>query len=112
MKIIQAIIIILIWAIPIFSIRKTYKKMDNEEKQDVKDELKNPSFLLFVFSCIGFQVFITGNISDIKLLQHIGAGLVFIGFVSGCVGAFRQRFFKKGIGLMLAGGIGAVIYFI
>ncbi|MEH7324305.1 hypothetical protein V7200_02405 [Cytobacillus firmus] len=86
--------------------------MDNEEKQDVKDELKNPSFLLFVFTCIGFQLFITGNISGNKIMQHIGAGLVFSGFVSGCVGAFRQRNFKKGIGSMLAGGIGAVIYFI
>ncbi|MCM3708005.1 MULTISPECIES: hypothetical protein [Cytobacillus] len=110
MKIIQAFIIILIWSIPIFSIRKAYKKMKYEEKRDVKNELKNLSFLLLVFTCIGFQVFITGNISEIKLLQHIGVGLVFIGFVSGCVGTFRQRHFKKGIGLMLAGAVGAVIY--
>lgn len=113
MIIIQDILIILIWAIPIFFFIKTYKKMDKEEQQDVKGELKNPSFLLIFGGCwIGFQVFITGSISEIKIIQHIGAGLVFIGFISGCMAAFRQRHVKKGLALMLAGSIGALIYFI
>lgn len=113
MMIFQAIIIILIWAIPIFLFIKTYKKMEKEEQQDAREELKSPSFLLiFVGGCIGFQVFITGSISEIKIIQHIGAGLVFIGFVSGCMAAFRQRKVIKGLALMIVGIIGTIVYII
>ncbi|WP_286137293.1 hypothetical protein [Bacillus sp. 7894-2] len=79
----QAILIIFIWVIPFFFFKNAYKKMDKKEQQDVKKELKNPFFfLLFGGSCIGFQVFTTGSISEIKIIQHIGSGLVCIGLVT------------------------------
>lgn len=96
----QVILIILIWAIPIFLFIKTYKRLDKKEQQDAKEELKNPLFLLiFGSGCIGFQVFITGSISEINIIQHIGAGLVTIGILTGCMAAFKQRNAKKGLAL-------------
>jgi hypothetical protein len=104
MMIFQAILIILIWAIPIYLFIKTYKKIAKEEQQDAKEVLKSPSFLLiFGGCCIGFQVFITGSISEIKIIQHIGAALVIIGMVTGCMAAFRQRLVIKGLALMIVG---------
>lgn len=107
----QVILIILIWAIPIFLFIKTYKRMDKKEQQDAKEELKNPLFLLiFGGGCIGFQVFITGSISEINIIQHIGAGLVTIGILTGCMALFKQRNAKKGLALMIVGIIGAILY--
>ncbi|MGN7175885.1 hypothetical protein BK139_07630 [Paenibacillus sp. FSL R5-0490] len=109
----QAIVIIFIWVAPFFFFKNAYKKMDKKEQQDVKIELKNPFFLLiFGGCCIGFQVFITGSISEIKIIQHIGAGLGFIGFVSGCMAAFRRRLVIKGLALLIVGIISIIVYII
>ncbi|KAF0820850.1 hypothetical protein [Cytobacillus sp. FSL R5-0377] len=108
----QAILIIFIWVAPFFFFQNAYKKMSKKEQQDVKIELKNPFFFLtFGGCCIGFQVFITGSISEIKIIQHIGSGLVFIGLVTACVSTFRQRQFKKSFALMMIGILGAIFYF-
>lgn len=113
MKLIQTLFLIVIWVIPVFLLLKNYLKMDKEERQEIKDELKTPSILLSGGSIsIGFLLFSSGIISTVKLLQHIGAVMVIISWFALSIISWRKRKTSLivSIGLILLGLIGIVAY--
>lgn len=110
MNIIQVLFLILLWVIPIFLIINTYLKLDQDEQQSLKKEIKTPSFLLTGgLGCIGVLIFSTGGIATIKILQHIGAFMVFFGLFSGCIATWKRSWIKS-VSFLSLGVIGLAVY--
>lgn len=113
MELIRVIFLIAIWIIPIIFMTSIYLKMHKEEQVELREELKRLSVLLcVVFPVIGMLIFSSGFISTMKLFQHIGVIMVFIGWFAISVISWKNRRigFIKSIGLILLGLIGVVAY--
>ena len=110
MQLIQVLFLIAIWVIPALLMINTYLKMSAEERKEIKAEFKQASVLLGVgFPVLGLLLYFSGFILTIKLLQFIGMGLVFIGFVTISILGWKRKkinfMLSIGIILLCAGGV-------
>lgn len=113
MELIRVLFLISVWVIPIIFVTNTYLKMNKEEQEKFRGELKRPSVLFGLgIPVIGLLIFSTGFISTMKLLQHIGVIMVFISWLTTGVISWKKRKtgFITSAGLILLGVIGLVAY--
>ncbi|WP_342598248.1 hypothetical protein MHB48_11705 [Psychrobacillus sp. FSL H8-0483] len=115
MSLTQVIYIALIWAIPILGAWHSFRKMGEEKQIELIKEIRHPlSILGIIPSFIGLLVFLTGSVlaSGIKVLRHLGIGLMLIGwFVTWVVGLLKgeENAFKS-IAMILIGVSGLIAY--
>lgn len=104
MQLIQVISLIAIWVIPALLMILTYLKMSAEERKEIKAEFKQISVLLgVVCPVLGLLLYFSGFILTMKLLQFIGMGMVFIGFVAISILGWKKKkiSFVMSVGLIL-----------
>lgn len=113
MVFVQVIFVMLIWILPIILSTNAYLKMDKDEKQKIKNDIRDP-LALFVsgFSAIGLLLVFTGLISTVQVLQHIGFALVLISWFTTSIVSWKRKKtgFTTSIVLMLLGVFGMVSY--
>lgn len=115
MRLILFIYIVFLWGLPILFAWRSFNKMEEEKRRVVIKEIKEP---LFIFGAapitIGLLVFFTGSVSapGIKVLQHSGMGLVFLGWCVAWVEELvnRNKSTLKSIAMIAMGIFGMVAY--
>lgn len=110
---IPILIVILIWVIPIILVTNAYLKMEKDVQQQVKNEFKNSLvFMCVTLSVIGILLLQSGIVLAIKLIQHIGTSMVFIGwFISTIVGWRKGKIsLLKCFGFIFLGILGITLY--
>ena len=110
---IPILIVILIWVIPIILVTNAYLKMEKDVQQQVKNEFKNSLvFMCVTLSVIGILLLQSGIILAIKLIQHIGVIMVFVGwFISTIVGWRKGKIsLFKCFGFIFLGILGITLY--
>lgn len=113
MELIQILFLIALWIIPMIFLTNTYLTMNKEEQEAFRGELKRPSILLSLgIPVIGMLILFSGIISTMKLLQHIGATMVFLSWFATSIISWKKR--KTGsitsVGLIMFGLIGVIAY--
>lgn len=84
MDAVQIVFFVLLWGVPIVRFIQIYRKMNEEEKAEIKTSLKDPLYYLDDgFRYIGFALMFSGMIASIPVIQHIGASILFIGWFYG-----------------------------
>ncbi|MGE7024519.1 Fe3+-siderophore ABC transporter permease [Solibacillus cecembensis] len=110
---IQVLFVILIWVIPIILVTNAYFKMDKEERQEFKNEFKQPLALFGVgLIIIGLLLAFSGIILTIEWIQHIGAIMVFISWLTTSIVNWKKGktdFIKSAV-LILLGVLGIAAY--
>jgi len=113
MEFVQILFLILIWILPIYFMINAYLKMDEEKREELKSELRNP-LILFVSGFVGLGVllFSTGSISTVKLLQHIGMTMIFISWFTIIIVSWKRKKtgFITSVSLVLLGLVGIAAY--
>lgn len=72
---------------------KCFLKMDKQEKEEIKKELTQPLVLLAtVLNCLGLLLFFSGLIISTTKLQYIGAFMIIIGWILGCIITWKKAF--------------------
>ncbi|MCT2534391.1 hypothetical protein NC661_15095 [Aquibacillus koreensis] len=86
MDVVEIILLIALWVIPISFIIFNYRKLDDEEKEALKIELKDPLFYL-VEGCryLGMLILFTGTGTSIPLLIHIGIGMMATSWITAAI---------------------------
>ncbi|MGE6489218.1 hypothetical protein [Paenisporosarcina sp. NPDC076898] len=83
MIVIDSIFLFLLWGIPLFLLRKEYRKLTQEEKIEIKQELKRPSVLLsHAGSTVWMALYVTGIITSTVMFQHIAVFLFIVSSIS------------------------------
>lgn len=111
MQLIQVIFLIAIWMIPAILMINTFLKMNKEEREGIKEELKQISVLLGVgFPTLGLLLYFTGFVLTMKLLQFSGMGMVFIGLVTISILGWKKKKinFVMSVGMILLSASGVV----
>jgi len=110
---IQVLFVILIWIMPTFFLTNAYLKMDKEEQQKFKNEFKQPLALFGVGLIItGLLLSLSGIILAIEWIQHIGAIMVFISWLTTSIVSWKKGktgFIKSAV-LILLGVSGIATY--
>lgn len=76
--------IVFIWVVPVLIIWRSYRKMGEAKRRQFIKELKDPVTVIGVLPFgIGMLLFFTASASvpGLKILQHLGIGLLFIGWL-------------------------------
>lgn len=113
MRLLQFIYIVFLWGLPILLTWRSFSKMDEEKRREIIKETKNPLFILGVAPLIiGLLVFCTGSVlaTGIKILQHVGIGLVFFGWCVVWVKELVNESTPKSIAMIVLGICGIVTY--
>ncbi|HLR43221.1 MAG TPA: Fe3+-siderophore ABC transporter permease [Pseudogracilibacillus sp.] len=88
---IQIIFLIFLWIIPAFAMIFTYRKMDDETKQQFNNDFKQVSGLfaagLIVF---GLLTSLSGIILSLAWLQHLGVMMIFISWLMTSVVSWKK----------------------
>ena len=104
MGVLQVIFLILLWGIPIILFTTTYIKLKREEKREIINEIKRPLVLFELGFVIGVMIFLSGSISLLKWIQHVGAiTLIASGFTTVIFGWVKRE-------IMLRRGISAIFW--
>ncbi|MEK4081540.1 Fe3+-siderophore ABC transporter permease [Solibacillus sp. FSL K6-1126] len=109
----QILLVILIWVLPIILLRNAYFKMDKEEQQKVKSVFKQPLALFCVgLLVIGYLLSFSGIFLAIALVLHIGVTMVFIGWFTSIIVGWKigKLNLMKSAVFILLGVLGIVIY--
>ncbi|MFJ7950934.1 Fe3+-siderophore ABC transporter permease [Lysinibacillus sp. NPDC096418] len=110
---IQGLLVILIWIMPTFFLTNTYLTMDKEEQQKFKNEFKQPLALFGAgLIIIGMLLSLSGIILAIEWIQHIGAIMVFISWLTTSIVSWKKgkTGFIKSTVLILFGVSGIATY--
>ncbi|MGE7979185.1 hypothetical protein [Psychrobacillus sp. NPDC093200] len=114
MKLIQVMYMLLIWIIPILGTWYSYRKMGEEKKKGLINEIKHPLSVLGIIPIfIGLLFFITGSASasGIKELSNTGICLVLFGwFVTWVIRLVKGGNTLKSIAMILIGISGFIAY--
>ncbi|MBD1221901.1 Fe3+-siderophore ABC transporter permease [Virgibacillus halodenitrificans] len=113
MGFVQVLFLILIWVLPILFLINAYLKMDRDEKQEIKNDIKNPLALFGIgFIIIGLLLFFSGVILTVKKLQHIGAIMVLISWITTSIVSWKRgkTGFITSVVLILLGVMGIAAY--
>ncbi|WP_335869818.1 hypothetical protein [Bacillus sp. 2205SS5-2] len=84
MNLIYIVYILLLWGVPTIMTVNTYRKLEYEEKKQMKGELlKKPQvFVVVALKLFGMATFFTGFVPSISFLQYVGLGMVVVGFLT------------------------------
>ncbi|WP_456273313.1 Fe3+-siderophore ABC transporter permease [Bacillus sp. AK031] len=110
---IQVLFVILIWILPTFLFTNAFFKMDKEEQQKFKNELQQPLVLFGVgLIIIGLLLSFSGIILAIDWIQHIGAIMVFISWLTASIQSWKKgkTGFRKSTALFFLGITGISAY--
>ena len=115
MRLIQVIYVVLIWVMPILGAWYSFRKLGEEKQIELIKEIRHPLSILGIIPIfIGLLVFLTGSVSasGIKVLHHLGIGLMLFGwFVTLVVGLVkREENTLKSISMILIGVSGLIAY--
>lgn len=93
MNFFQLLFLLSLWILPIFLLINAFLKMDKQEKEEIKKELTQPLVLLAtVLNCLGLLLFFSGLIISTTKLQYIGAFMIIIGWILGCIITWKKAF--------------------
>lgn len=113
MKFIQFLYIIILWGLPILLIWHSFRKMTEEKREQVREEINTLIFWISVAPIIiGLLLFLTSSVSapKIKVLEYFGIGLLFVGWAVLWGEELINRSKRKGIGMIAIGGFVLIIY--
>lgn len=109
----QVFIVLLIWILPTSLLINAYLKMDKEEQQRFKGELRQPlAFIGVGLLIFGLLLAVSGILLDVKWIQHSGAVMVFMSWLMTSIVSWKKEEtnFSTSAMLFLLGIIGATIY--
>ena len=113
MDFIQILSLIAIWGFPIGMLITSYLKLNKEDREKSRNELKQTSILFSLgIPVIGLLLFFSGIVSGIKSLDHIGALILIVScFAIAINGSIKKkRRFLESAFLILWGLILIVAY--
>lgn len=112
MDAVQIVFLVLLWGVPIFRFIQIYRKLNEEEKAEIKASLKSPLYYLDDgFRYIGFLLMFSGMIALIPVIQHIGVSILFIGWFYGGLDLLDKSV-KQSVAVMSIAVIAAGAYFL
>ncbi len=105
----QVLFVTLIWVLPIIFLTN----MNKEERQKFKSEFKHPLILFGVgLIIIGYLLLHSGHILENVLIQHIGAIMMFISWLTTIIVSWKKEktgFITSAV-LILLGVLGIAAY--
>ncbi|MGV2939531.1 hypothetical protein AB5I83_08075 [Mesobacillus sp. LC4] len=112
MDVVLILFLVFLWGGPIFRFINMYRKMNEEERAELKVSLRNPLFCLEEgFRDIGFALMFSGMIVSIPIIQHTGASILFIGWFIGGLDLLDKSV-KQSVAAMSISLIAAGVYFL
>lgn len=84
METFQWITLVLIWVVPVMLSYRSYRRLQKEERQDLKQEIGSPLiFFTYVPFVIGVFLFLSGSeaVAGLKAVQHAGMASAFFGWI-------------------------------
>ncbi|KAA0548375.1 hypothetical protein FZW96_07310 [Bacillus sp. BGMRC 2118] len=113
MELMDVVVLIVSWVIMIFLVCREYKKLNEEEKNELKEAFKQPWFYVeVVLRYVGLVIFFSGSIVHIPLLHHIGVVMVITSLFAVGVNVWEESIKRSVYLILLSSTIGLAYYFI
>lgn len=106
------ILLIILWGVPLSVFSINILRLNQEEKEKLKQKLRSPVFLFSDgFKTLGIMIFCTGIIRTFAILKPIGILFLFVGWLTG--GAIMWKSSKKAsIGMISISMIVPFLYYL
>lgn len=112
MDIVEILVLAAIWGMFIFHMIKEYKKSKKRNRNELNRLVKQLDFWLEGFRLGGILFFLSGFISDLHIVKHIGAALLCIGWFLSGIQLWDDSKKRSIIIMGVAIGFGFVYYFL
>lgn len=84
MEMFQWIAVVLIWILPVLLSYQSYKRLQKEEREELKQEIGSPLiFFAYIPFVIGVLLFLSGSeaVAGLKAVQDAGMASAFFGWI-------------------------------